>query len=156
MSKTTASKSVELGGRRLLVGAVKAVDGDARSRVPSVFGFFSIGQVPAEPVLRSKGGGDIDARGDERVDEVRESGMAIGEGRRVVADDPDASAFEEGQVGVHPGVRRLHLGGKDRVGRQHQGEENGREAHVGKVTARLPCGVCLRAPVKPFDFSRVG
>ena len=77
------------------MGAVKAVDGDARSRVPSVFGFFSIGQVPAEPVLRSKGGGDIDARGDERVDEVRESGMAIGEGRRVVADDPDASAFEE-------------------------------------------------------------
>ena len=149
-------QSVELGGRRLLVGAVEAVDGDARPRVPSVLGFFSIGQISAESVLRAKGGDHIDARRDERVDEVGESGSAVRDGGRVVADDPDAPAFEEGQVGVHPGVRRLHLGGKDHTGRQHQGEENGREAHVGKVTARLPCGVCPRAPAKPFDFWRAG
>ena len=87
---------VELGSRRLLVcrrGCRRGCPcaGPVRRRLaPS-------GKSPAEPVLRSKGGGHIDAEAMSVSMRWVNAGCAVGEGGRVVADDADAPAFEEGR-----------------------------------------------------------
>ena len=122
----TDLQSVELGGRRLLVGAVgDEVQLGCTSAGPVQFSFFSIGQISAESVLRAKGGDHIDARRDERVDEVGESCGCSG-WRPCGWTRPRRAAFEEGQVGVHPGVRRLPWAGTTTQDVSIRARKNGR------------------------------